>query len=144
MRISMIIIFSLFVYSRKVSKFFRSKSERKDSILTVIQCFGGGILLGTSLIILLPEVNKVIMYKSHREPFLWNRIWYLGWFGAGWQYLVQSLGPVSWSGLWVRSLGPVSGSGLWVQSLSLWSSLWIQSLGPVSQNGSVVDFQSFA
>lgn len=43
---------------RKVSKFFRSKSERKDSILTVIQCFGGGILLGTSLIILLPEIRE--------------------------------------------------------------------------------------
>jgi len=43
---------------RKISKFFRSKNERKDSILTVIQCFGGGILLGTSLIILLPEIRK--------------------------------------------------------------------------------------
>jgi len=43
---------------RKISKFFRSKNERKDSILTVIQCFGGGILLGTVLIILLPEIRK--------------------------------------------------------------------------------------
>jgi len=43
---------------RKVSKFFRSKNERKDSILTVIQCFGGGILLGTVLIILLPEIRE--------------------------------------------------------------------------------------
>jgi len=42
---------------RKISKFFRSKSDRKDSILTVIQCFGGGLLLGTSWILMLPEIR---------------------------------------------------------------------------------------
>ena len=25
---------------------------------------------------------KVILYKSRGEPFLWNRIWDLGWFGS--------------------------------------------------------------
>ena len=29
---------------------------------------------------------KVIIYRSRGEPFLWNRIWDLGWFWAGWQY----------------------------------------------------------
>ena len=115
--------FSLFVYSRKVSKFFRSKSERKDSILTVIQCFGGGILLGTSLIILLPEVNKVVQGAIFME-----------------RIMIQSLGPVSCSGLdsgsgiLVQSQGPASCSGFLVQFLGpvSWSGLWVQSLGPVS------------
>ena len=62
-----------------MSKFFRSKSERKDSILTVIQCFGGGILLGTSLIILLPEVINALFVlidfcPVYNEFFTWSSV----------------------------------------------------------------------
>ena len=32
------------------------------------------------------QVSKVVIHKLHGEQFLWNRIWYLGWFWAGWQY----------------------------------------------------------
>ena len=38
---------------------------------------------------------KVIIYKSHGEPFLWNRIWDLGWFWAGWQFWKFRTGPYS-------------------------------------------------
>ena len=44
---------------RKVSKFFRAKNDdKKDSILSVIQSFAGGILFGTAIILILPEVSS--------------------------------------------------------------------------------------
>ena len=40
---------------------------------------------------------KVIIKKSRREPFLWNRIWDLGWLAI----LKQSFGPLT-SNFWGR------------------------------------------
>ena len=40
----------------------------------------------TSLVLYLHAKSLYISYKSSGELFLWNRIWYLGWFWAGWQY----------------------------------------------------------
>ena len=40
------------------------------------------------------NIIKVIIWKSRREPFLWNRIWDVGWFWASWQYWKKKLGPI--------------------------------------------------
>ena len=36
-------------------------------------------------------LSKFIIYKSRGEPFLWNRIWDLGWLWAGWQWYRKCL-----------------------------------------------------
>ena len=32
------------------------------------------------------QLKSLRINKSRGEPFLWNRVWYLSWFWAGWQY----------------------------------------------------------
>ena len=38
------------------------------------------------LAVMTRSAGKVIIYKSRMGPFLWNRIWDLGWFWASWHY----------------------------------------------------------
>eukprot|EP00093_Oithona_nana_P007825 07825.XXX_31619_29896_1 [CDS] Oithona nana genome sequencing. len=68
---------------RKISKLFRN--DKRDTITTVIQCFGGGLLLGTALILILPEVNLTLneAYTPLAEVLL-----SAGFFGL---YLIKEL-----------------------------------------------------
>jgi len=68
---------------RKLSKLFRN--DKRDTITTVIQCFGGGLLLGTALILILPEVNLTLneAYTPLAEVLL-----SAGFFGL---YLIKEL-----------------------------------------------------
>ena len=60
-------------YYRKLSKLFRN--DKRDTITTVIQCFGGGLLLGTALILILPEVslsNQSNFDSSYIQPYYYE------------------------------------------------------------------------
>jgi len=72
-----------FFHCRKISKLFRN--DKRDTITTVIQCFGGGLLLGTALILILPEVNLTLneAYTPLAEVLL-----SAGFFGL---YLIKEL-----------------------------------------------------
>ena len=63
----------LFFHCRKISKLFRN--DKRDTITTVIQCFGGGLLLGTALILILPEVslsNQSNFDSSYIQPYYYE------------------------------------------------------------------------
>lgn len=60
-----------FFHCRKISKLFRN--DKRDTITTVIQCFGGGLLLGTALILILPEVsNQSNFDSSYIQPYYYE------------------------------------------------------------------------
>lgn len=42
-------------------------SKRKDAITSILLCFGGGVLLSTSMIHMLPEVRKGMANTGHEN-----------------------------------------------------------------------------